>query len=60
MVRKKKETRKTKNVVKAKPSPSIATVLIPEPALAKSYTSLSKHAVQPRAVGTHAPPQFFS
>ena len=55
MESKKKETRKTKNVVKAKPSssPSIATVPIPEPALPKSCpTSSSQHAVQPQSPPT--------
>ena len=61
MESKKKETRKTKNVVKAKPSsspsplpsPSIVTVLIPEPALPKSCpTSSSQHAVQPQSPPT--------
>ena len=57
MESKKKETRKTKNVVRAKPSssssPSIATVLIPEPALPKRCpTSLSQHAVQPQSPPT--------
>ena len=55
MESKKKETRKTKDVVKAKPSssPSIATVLIPEPALPKSCpTSSSQHAVQPQSPPT--------
>ena len=57
MESKKKETRKTKNVVKAKPSsspsPSIPTVLIPEPALPKRCpTSSSQHAVQPQSPPT--------
>lgn len=50
MVGTKKSSEKTKNVVKAKPSPSVATA--PEPALPKSFpTSSREHAVE-----TQSPP----
>lgn len=51
MVGTKKASDKTKNVVKAKPSPSVTTV--PEPPLCKSFpTSSSQHAVQPQSLPT--------
>ena len=51
MVGTRKASDKTKNVVKAKPSPSVTTV--PEPALDKSFpTSSSQHTVQPQSPPT--------
>ena len=47
----KKETHKTKKVVKAKASPSIT--IVPEPALGKSFPrGSSQHAVQPQSPPT--------
>ena len=47
----KKDTHKTKNVVKAKASPSI--IIVPEIALGKSFPiGSSQHAVQPQSPPT--------